>query len=47
MIGGQVLTVTYFESLKMGMLAVATPFASSQINMARFTAIPISTSEPA
>lgn len=39
---GKVVNVLYFEDLQMGLLAVATPFGSSEVKLARFTGIPIS-----
>jgi hypothetical protein len=42
---GKVVTVLYFDDLQMGLLAVAMPFGSSEIKLARFTGIAISPTE--
>ena len=39
------VNVLYFDDLQMGLLAVATPFGSSDIKLARFTGITISPTE--
>jgi len=43
--GDKVLNILYFEDLQMGLLAVATPFSSSDIKLARFTGITVSPTE--
>jgi hypothetical protein len=42
---GKLVNVLYFDDLQMGLLAVATPFGSSDIKLARFTGIAISPTE--
>jgi len=43
--GEKLVNVLYFDDLQMGLLAVATPFGTSAIKLARFTGITVSPTE--